>query len=142
MHEDENRSVYDEIQKQFREYEVYTEKLSNCIRQLAFAEAAVFWVLSKNGSNLTDIIVFGFFAIVLCFMFDVLQYLFGVCDYGDLAKKSEKKYKENKDIDISKIKKHPDVNKRSKLFFNLKIIMIFICSFFLIIQFFRQILCG
>lgn len=122
------------IDKYFAEYEIYTDKLSDVCRQLAFAEGGAFWILKPSTGNISTIIILGLFSLVLYFILDTLQYYFGKVDYEKLAEKYKKKLKDNPGMKSSDIKKG-DVNKRAEFCFNTKIILIGITSIILGIKF-------
>jgi hypothetical protein len=72
-----------------RHYQLYTDKLSTACRQLAFCEGAIFWMFQQK-YGLSNLIIFGLFFLALFFVFDTLQYRYGMLDYekhGDELRK-------------------------------------------------------
>lgn len=117
-------------------YKKYTSAASKISRQLAFAEGAIFWIIylqMQNGSKW--ILVSFYFSLVLFFIFDILQYLYGANKFEseeDAIKKIQVLNKGNKDINYEI---GDEIGNSIKKFFNTKLFMLGISTLFLIIIF-------
>ncbi|HAT1771127.1 TPA: hypothetical protein I8034_000464 [Legionella pneumophila] len=120
-------------QERFKRYTAEASKIS---RQLAFAEGAIFWIiylLMQNGSKW--ILVSFYFSLVLFFILDLLQYLYGANKFEseeEAIKKIQVLNKGKKDINYEI---GDEIGNNIKKFFNIKLIMLGISTLFLIILF-------
>jgi uncharacterized membrane protein len=78
----------------------YTADLTNNARKLAFAAGAITWFFKDKDNIFPKSILFAIGFLVLFFICDILQFIFGALMIGLWTRKEEKeKYKETKSIE-------------------------------------------
>lgn len=117
----------------------YSGNLSSILRQLAFAEGALFWFSKINFKSPDVLLILGFSILIVFFILDAVQYFVGLIQYENLAKTFHHDYKINKIYDPNKYEMNPP--EYIDLFFYLKIIAILIASVILIYGFIHGYLC-
>lgn len=131
-----DKDITKKIDKLWAEFETYTRIFSNILRQLAFAEGAIFWIFKledKNNYFLSVITFFGLMFLVFFFFADAMQYYLGKKDHEGWAQACEDKKKWCKDL--SEYEKPLYANKRNEFCFDMKIFFIGISSLILIFEF-------
>lgn len=118
----------------------YSGHLSVILRQLAFAEGALFWFSKLNFKASDILLILGLSALIVFFILDAAQYLVGLTQYENLAKKFHHDYKINKLYDPNKYDMNPPEYIDS--FFYLKIFVILIASIILIYSFISGYVCS
>ena len=73
----------------WEQYQVYTRDLTENGRKLAFAAAAICWILQEDASAFPFLIVVAFLFVVGFFILDILQYAWGAASNYRLARKTE-----------------------------------------------------
>jgi len=82
------------------QYKEYTADLTNNARKLAFAAGAIAWFFKDNDNIFPKSILFAIGFLVLFFICDISQFIFGALMIGWWTRKEEKKkYKETKSIE-------------------------------------------
>jgi hypothetical protein len=131
-----DRDINEKIDKLWAEFEELTRIFSNILRQLAFAEGAIFWIFkleAKNASLLSVITFFGLMFLVFFFFADAMQYYLGKKDHECWAQSCEDKKQWCKVL--SEYDKPQSVNNRNEICFDMKIFFISISSLILIFEF-------
>lgn len=91
MMEEKNTSINNEngskkeieqfINRGYEEIDFYSSQLSKILRQLAFAEGALFWFCKEKFNSSTFLIGVGFAFLLFYFLFDAKQYLSGLLHF-------------------------------------------------------------
>lgn len=136
---DPKKEIENQISACYKETSEYSGHLSSILRQLAFAEGALFWFSKTNFSTPNILLILGFSILIAFFIFDAIQYLVGLIQYENLAKTFHRDYKKNKIYDPNKYEMDPP--KYIDLFFYIKIIAILFASVILIYSFISGYLC-
>lgn len=139
-HDEEKRNVEETLNEYWRDFQVYTDKLSTVCRQLAFAEGGIFWIFFQK--NVPEFVLPGFFFLILYFGFDVLQYYFGRKNYLELAEKSQEKYEANNKIKFEDIKKSKFFDQTTRKLVEIKLTFITLASGVLFIVLIKNFLCN
>lgn len=84
----------------WRQYQEYTADLTNNARKLAFAAGAIAWFFKEEGNAFPKSILIAIGFLVLFFICDILQFIFGALMIRWWTRKEEKKrYKETESIE-------------------------------------------
>jgi hypothetical protein len=78
-------------QELWESYKEYTETLTEVARKLGFAAAAICWLFKANDNTFPPYILIGLSLVVLFFMCDMLQFLFGAIIIRTWTRSEEKK---------------------------------------------------
>jgi hypothetical protein len=123
----EIEKVRSQINREWKEYETYTDKVSTVCRQLAYAEGGILWIVFNINSNRCIFLVFLF--LILYFIFDVIQYYIGMRNYYKLAQEHQKKYeRDGEKLKVADIEKPSSTNRTEKQCLYVKLILIGIAS--------------
>lgn len=133
------REIEDFIEKKIEETNIYSGQLSTVLRQMAFAEAALFW-FCKDQFNLPILLIsISWVFLLLYFAFDASQYFFGYQHAQGQVNQYLKDFKNgNRDLNHYMDQTIP---RTSFSMFKWKIAMIFISSAMLIFCFSIGIYC-
>lgn len=135
VHEEKNKTT---INRAFSNYEYYTGKASENVRNLAFSGIAIIWIFTKtqDGISIPQSLKTPLILLCITLMLDFLQYVWGGLVWWIKAKQSEKKLEEND-------KYEPQINKwipnSIHLFYFLKVLTITL-SYILLIRFLINLL--
>lgn len=136
----EIEKIKSQINDEWKEYEIYTDKVSSVCRQLAYAEGGVLWIIFNANPN--KAIFFGFLFLILYFICDAIQYYSGMRSHYKLAKEHQKKYERDREkLKLADVKKSSSTNRTVKQFFYAKLVFIGIASFMFIGLFTNVFLC-
>ena len=76
----------------WEQYGFYTRDLTENGRKLAFAGAAICWILKEDATTFPYLVVWAFLFVVGFFLFDILQYAWGAGSNFFLARATEEEY--------------------------------------------------
>ena len=77
------------------QYNNFTKDLSDNIRKLAFASAAISWLFKSQSNEFPSDILYALGAIVVFFFFDILQYVLGALFIKFWTEHKEKEFHTN-----------------------------------------------
>ena len=128
VQEEKNKSL---VKRAFSNYEYYTGKVSENVRNLAFSGIAVIWIFTKTQDEIAIPQSLKFPLVLFCItlILDFLQYVWGGLIWLIKAKKSENLIKEN---DKQELKIPVWIPNSIHLFYFLKVVSIVLSYFFLI----------
>jgi hypothetical protein len=78
----------------WKSYDNFTLDLSNNVRKLAFAAAAIAWLFKDDQYNFPQLVKWSLFFTILFFIFDILQYFLGAIVLKHWVEKEETKMHE------------------------------------------------
>jgi hypothetical protein len=130
-----NHGLSSKIPWAFERYDFYTKEASKIARQLAFSEGVIFWAIYLIMTNKPRALIIAFYsALLLFFIFDLIQYLFGAYHFEAQAQMMKKIKKLNPDNQIN-YEIGDEIGKSIQKFFILKLLCLSISSLILIIMF-------
>lgn len=113
-------------------FKKYTAEASKISRQLAFAEGAIFWMIYNLMHNSSKwILVVFYFSLLLFFVFDLLQYLYGANKFESEEEIIKKIQVSNKCIKNINYEIGDEIGNNIKKFFNIKLIILCISTLLL-----------
>jgi hypothetical protein len=113
------------------DYKEYTKTLSEVARKLGFAAAAICWFFKTPDNIFPPCILVGLGFIVLYFMCDILQLLFGAVLIRTWTRKEEKKMWKEKNTIYGEYDKPERLDKPSYIMWWIKIICLLIAFSFM-----------
>lgn len=134
--ENEKQTLSKKITNYWKSYDYFTEQASKIGRQLAFSEGAVFWLMYLNmSSNPPKLILSIFYSLlILYFVSDLLQYLYGAFKFKELAV-TLRNVKNQNDSDQPDYSYPDDFVKPLNTFYVIKFLILTFSTILLIIMF-------
>ena len=114
------------LKEVWEQYDIYTLKLTEQSRKLAFAAAGICWFFKTPEITFPRTISVALFLIVLFFIFDLLQYFLAAILLKNWARKQEKNaFAEKKTIDVE-VDKPASLDTPGFCLFCLKVLTLFV----------------
>lgn len=119
-------------------YLFYTIESSKIGRQLAFSEGAIFWVLYISITSIDlkpkNLLIAFYMALIIFFIFDLLQYLIGSVRFDNLAENLKKIHKQNSNKNLN-YQIGDEIGKSTRAFFIIKFTFLLISTLLLMAMF-------